>query len=138
MADDTLQTLPLDTNIDAHIITLFERLETIRRDQQTNAFNSRLSSTLQPKKSMQAEIRTLEFWRCSHKPSRYISILRDTDYITYAGNNVYYRTMRWRYCWGSTSLWVIFMNQIKLACEGTERRLPDDDNDDGDQTQSAT
>ncbi|XP_037897381.1 neurogenic protein big brain isoform X2 [Glossina fuscipes] len=63
MTDDTLQTLPLDTNIDAHIITLFERLETMRRDQQTNAFNSRLSSTLQPKKNMQAEIRTLEFWR---------------------------------------------------------------------------
>uniref|UniRef100_A0A1A9ZQJ9 Uncharacterized protein n=1 Tax=Glossina pallidipes TaxID=7398 RepID=A0A1A9ZQJ9_GLOPL len=67
MTDDTLQTLPLDTNIDAHIITLFERLETIRRDQQTNAFNSRLSNTLQPKKSMQAEIRTLEFWSPSSK-----------------------------------------------------------------------
>ncbi|XP_013112422.1 neurogenic protein big brain [Stomoxys calcitrans] len=63
MADETLQTIPLENNIDAHIVTLFERLEAIRRDNQCNAINNRLSSTLQPKRSMQAEIRTLEFWR---------------------------------------------------------------------------
>lgn len=63
MADETLHTIPLENNIDVHIVTLFERLEAIRKDNQCNALNNRLSSTLQPKRSMQAEIRTLEFWR---------------------------------------------------------------------------
>ncbi|KNC31445.1 Neurogenic protein big brain, partial [Lucilia cuprina] len=63
MADETLHTIPLENNIDVHIVTLFERLEAMRKDTQCNALNNRLSSTLQPKRSMQAEIRTLEFWR---------------------------------------------------------------------------
>ncbi|ALC39135.1 bib [Drosophila busckii] len=64
MADESLHTMPLEHNIDYHIVTLFERLEAMRKDSHGNAINNRLSSTLQaPKRSMQAEIRTLEFWR---------------------------------------------------------------------------
>lgn len=63
MADETQQSIPLDTNIDGHITNLLERLEAMRRDNQVNALNNRLSSNLHIKKTMQAEIRTLEFWR---------------------------------------------------------------------------
>ncbi|BFF93937.1 neurogenic protein big brain [Drosophila madeirensis] len=64
MADESLHTMPLEHNIDYHIVTLFERLEAMRKDSHGNGTNNRLSSTLQaPKRSMQAEIRTLEFWR---------------------------------------------------------------------------
>lgn len=66
MADESLHTVPLEHNIDYHIVTLFERLEAMRKDNHGggHGVNNRLSSTLQaPKRSMQAEIRTLEFWR---------------------------------------------------------------------------
>ena len=63
MADESLHTLPLENNIDYHIVTLFERLEALRKDSQGTVINNRLSSTLQPKRTMQAEIRTMEFWR---------------------------------------------------------------------------
>ena len=63
MADESLHS-PLDQNIDYHIVTLFERLEAMRKDTNGHpSISARLSSTLQPKRSMHAEIRTLEFWR---------------------------------------------------------------------------
>ncbi|XP_018792524.1 PREDICTED: neurogenic protein big brain [Bactrocera latifrons] len=63
MTDESLHTIPLEHNIDYHIMSLFERLEAMRKDSHGNAINNRLSSTLQPKRNMQGEIRTLEFWR---------------------------------------------------------------------------
>lgn len=63
MTDESLHTIPLEHNIDYHILSLFERLEAMRKDSHGNAINNRPSSTLQPKRDMQGEIRTLEFWR---------------------------------------------------------------------------
>lgn len=59
MAEESLQQLPSEKNIDYHIITLLERLETIRKDTK----GPKLSSTIQSHKNMHAEIRSLEFWR---------------------------------------------------------------------------
>lgn len=57
MADETLQTLPAAIqNLDYHVVTLFQHMETMRRDEQSR-------NTLKPKQSMQAELVTLEFWR---------------------------------------------------------------------------
>lgn len=60
MADEGL-TIPCDDhNIEYHIVTLFEKLETLRRD----ASDARASGTTSSQKPpMQVEIRTLEFWR---------------------------------------------------------------------------
>lgn len=65
MADESLHVPSAEQNIDFHIITLFERLETIRKDRSLmQTIGARLSSSsAQGKRSMQAEIRTLEFWR---------------------------------------------------------------------------
>jgi hypothetical protein len=58
MAEESLQ-LPNEQNIDFHIVTLFERLEALRKVKN----EPKLSSTVQGKFNMHAEIRTLEFWR---------------------------------------------------------------------------
>ncbi|XP_054742147.1 neurogenic protein big brain [Anastrepha obliqua] len=63
MTDESLHTIPLEHNIDYHIMSLFERLEAMRKDSHGHAINNRLSSTQQQKRKMQGEIRTLEFWR---------------------------------------------------------------------------
>lgn len=61
MADESLQ-LPTNQNLDYHIITLFQRLESMRKDSHVHRIGGRLSS-MKAKYNMQAEIRTLEFWR---------------------------------------------------------------------------
>lgn len=62
MADESLQQLPTNQNLDYHIITLFQRLESMRKDSHGHRIGGRLSS-VKAKYNMQAEIRTLEFWR---------------------------------------------------------------------------
>lgn len=62
MADESLQ-LPANQNLDYHIITLFQRLENMRKDSHINRIGGRLSGSLKAKYNMQAEIRSLEFWR---------------------------------------------------------------------------
>lgn len=61
MADESLQ-LPTNQNLDYHIITLFQRLESMRKDSHMHRIGGRISS-MKAKYNMQAEIRTLEFWR---------------------------------------------------------------------------
>lgn len=61
MADEILH-LPANQNLDYHIITLFQRLETMRKDSNVHRIGAKLSST-KIKHNMQVEIRTLEFWR---------------------------------------------------------------------------
>lgn len=56
MADETLQTLPAIQNLDYHVVTLFQHMETMRKEELAR-------SPLKPKQSMQAELLTLEFWR---------------------------------------------------------------------------
>lgn len=59
MAEENLH-LPSDTqNIEYHIVTLFEKLDALRRDSACVP----LSSVGNQKPPMQVEIRTLEFWR---------------------------------------------------------------------------
>lgn len=59
MAEEVLN-IPCDTqNIEYHIVTLFEKLDALRRD----SVSVPLSSVGVPKTPMQVEIRTLEFWR---------------------------------------------------------------------------
>lgn len=62
MADESLQ-LPTNQNLDYHIITLFQRLESMRKDSHMNRIGGRLSTSMKAKYNMQAEIRSLEFWR---------------------------------------------------------------------------
>lgn len=64
MADETMHTLPADQNLDYHIVTLFQRLETMRKDQSSRGTLS--ISMVKTKQSMQAELLTLEFWRWVH------------------------------------------------------------------------
>lgn len=64
MADESLQ-IPTNQNLDYHIITLFQRLETMRKDSHVHRIGGRLSTSLKAKYNMQAEIRSLEFWRYS-------------------------------------------------------------------------
>lgn len=61
MAEESFQ-LPAEQNLDYHIIQLFDRLETMRRDKQNGLqiVGGRLAPV---RPSMQAEIRTVEFWR---------------------------------------------------------------------------
>ena len=66
MGEESLH-LRSEQNIDYHIVALFDRLEALRKDKNvTNgglgAFGRR-STHLRLKFNMQAEIRTLEFWR---------------------------------------------------------------------------
>lgn len=62
MAEESFQ-LPSEQNLDYHIIQLFDRLETIRRDKQNGGLQV-VGGRLAPvRPSMQAEIRTVEFWR---------------------------------------------------------------------------
>uniref|UniRef100_A0AAG5DDB9 Aquaporin n=1 Tax=Anopheles atroparvus TaxID=41427 RepID=A0AAG5DDB9_ANOAO len=56
MADESLH-VP-DTSIDFHIIQLFERLETLRKEP-----GQKLSRSLQGRINMHTELRSLEFWR---------------------------------------------------------------------------
>lgn len=58
MADESLQ-LPSDQNIDFHIVTLFERLESIRKNKHLGI----LSSSITKKVHMHAEVRDIKFWR---------------------------------------------------------------------------
>lgn len=59
MAEEILN-IPSDTqNIEYHIVTLFEKLDALRRDSACVP----LSSVGNQKPPMQVEIRTLEFWR---------------------------------------------------------------------------
>lgn len=62
MADESLH-LPGNQNLDYHIITLFQRLETMRKDSNIHRIGAKLSSSMKIKHNMQVEIRTLEFWR---------------------------------------------------------------------------
>lgn len=62
MADESLH-LPANQNIDYHIITLFQRLENMRKDSHINRIGGRLSASMKAKYNMQAEVRSLEFWR---------------------------------------------------------------------------
>lgn len=62
MADESLQ-LPANQNLDFHIITLFQRLDSLRKDSHIHRIGGRLSASMKSKYSMQVEIRTLEFWR---------------------------------------------------------------------------
>lgn len=52
-----------DENIDYHIITLFQRLETMYKETNPHRIGGRLSTSIKSKYSMQVEIRTMEFWR---------------------------------------------------------------------------
>lgn len=58
MADESLQ-LPSEQNIDFHIVTLFERLESIRKNKHLGI----LSSSITKKVHMHAEVRDIKFWR---------------------------------------------------------------------------
>lgn len=49
----------MDKNIDFHIVQLFERLETLRKDP-----GPKLSLSVQGRANMHKELRTLELWRC--------------------------------------------------------------------------
>uniref|UniRef100_A0A1B0D6Y8 Uncharacterized protein n=2 Tax=Phlebotomus papatasi TaxID=29031 RepID=A0A1B0D6Y8_PHLPP len=60
MAEESLQ-LPPEHNLDYHIVSLFERLENLRKEQNQGAVVVVGGRVSRP--SMQAEIRTLEFWR---------------------------------------------------------------------------
>lgn len=64
MADESLQ-LPSIQNLDYQIITLFQRLDSMRKDSRSNRIGGRLSTSMNMKGNynMQVEIRTLEFWR---------------------------------------------------------------------------
>lgn len=64
MADESLH-MPTNQSLDYHIITLFQRLETMRKDSSGHRIAGKLSSstTMKGKQNMQVEIRTLEFWR---------------------------------------------------------------------------
>lgn len=62
MADESLQ-LPTNQNLDYHIITLFQRLETMYKESNPHRIGGRLSTSLKSKYNMQVEIRTMEFWR---------------------------------------------------------------------------
>lgn len=54
----------MDKNIDFHIVQLFERLETLRKDP-----GPKLSLSVQGRANMHKELRTLELWRCVlHRP----------------------------------------------------------------------
>lgn len=59
MADESLR-LPTNQNIDYHIITLFQQLETMRKDSNIYRLGAKTS---RHNHNMQVEIRTLEFWR---------------------------------------------------------------------------
>lgn len=61
MAEESFQ-LPSEQNLDYHIVQLFDRLETMRRDKQNGLqiVGGRLAPV---RPSMHAEIRTVEFWR---------------------------------------------------------------------------
>lgn len=61
MADESLN-LP-SQNLDFQIIALFQRLDSMRKDSHVHRIGGRLNSSMKAKQSMQAEIRTLEFWR---------------------------------------------------------------------------
>lgn len=60
MADESLQ-LPTNQNLDYHIITLFQHLETMRKGTSVHRLGAKIS--MKSKLNMQVEIRTLEFWR---------------------------------------------------------------------------
>lgn len=63
MANENLQ-LPSDHSLDHHVITLFQRLESLRKDTSNRCIGWNSPLAMQPKAAnMQAEIRTLEFWR---------------------------------------------------------------------------
>lgn len=65
MAEDGLQ-LPSDQSLDYHIISLFQRLESMRKENgsMSKCFGSNPPGNGHSKKyNMHAEIRTLEFWR---------------------------------------------------------------------------
>lgn len=64
MADESLQ-LPSSQNLDYQIITLFQRLDSLRKDSRANRIGGRLNTSMNMKGqyNMQVEIRTLEFWR---------------------------------------------------------------------------
>lgn len=62
MADESLH-IPANQNLDYHIITLFQRLENMRKDSHINRIGGRLSASMKSKYNMQAEVRSLEFWR---------------------------------------------------------------------------
>lgn len=61
MGDEIIPQLPSDQSLDYHIVTLFQRLETLRRE--TSSRMGANLSMVKPKQSMQAELLTLEFWR---------------------------------------------------------------------------
>lgn len=61
MADENIQ-LPSDQSLDYHVITLFQRLESLRKDS-SRCIGWNMPHSMQPKANMQTEIRTLEFWR---------------------------------------------------------------------------
>lgn len=63
MADETLHQMPSEQNLDYHIVTLFQRLESMRVRDSTGRAGLNLSLMAKPKQSMQAELLTLEFWR---------------------------------------------------------------------------
>lgn len=56
MADETLQTQPAIQNLDYHVVTLFQHMETMRKEEMARG-------SIKPKQTMQAEWWTLEFWR---------------------------------------------------------------------------
>lgn len=62
MADESLH-MPANQSLDYHIITLFQRLETMRKDSNGHRIGAKLSTSMKGKHNMQVEIRTLEFWR---------------------------------------------------------------------------
>lgn len=59
MADEGLAITCDEHNIEYHIVTLFEKMETLRRE----GNDARSSGVGTQKPAMQVEIRTLEFWR---------------------------------------------------------------------------
>lgn len=65
MAEENLQ-LPSEQSLDYHIVTLFHRLESMRKDTTTRGGGAAIGinlSMIKTKQSMQMELLTLEFWR---------------------------------------------------------------------------
>lgn len=61
MAEENSFQLPAEQSLDYHIVQLFDRLETMRKNRHGLQVVGGCLGPVRP--SMQAEIRTVEFWR---------------------------------------------------------------------------
>lgn len=61
MADESLQLPP--QNLDFQIISLLQKLDSMRKETHVHRIDSRLSKSMKAKHIMHVEIRSLKFWR---------------------------------------------------------------------------